>query len=72
MPSPFPGMDPYLEAPSIWPDFHHKLAAELSTELNGSLPSPYYARLEMRQELGIAKVRTVNIGDGRQVIVAAG
>ena len=22
MPSPFPGMDPYLEAPYIWPDFH--------------------------------------------------
>ena len=29
MPSPFPGMDPYLEAPSIWPDLHHSLAAEL-------------------------------------------
>jgi hypothetical protein len=22
MPSPFPGMDPYLEAPEISPDFH--------------------------------------------------
>ena len=22
MPSPFPGMDPYLEAPQIWPDYH--------------------------------------------------
>ena len=22
MPSPFPGMDPYLESPDIWPDFH--------------------------------------------------
>ena len=29
MPSPFPGMDPYLEAPDIWPDFHHGLAGEI-------------------------------------------
>jgi hypothetical protein len=26
-PSPFAGMDPYLEAPDIWPDFHNALAA---------------------------------------------
>ncbi len=26
MPSPFPGMEPYLEAPDIWPDFHGALA----------------------------------------------
>ena len=64
MPSPFPGMDPYLEAPRIWPDFHHRLASELSTELNGSLPSPYYARLEMRPELGIAEE-----GKSRQRII---
>ncbi len=49
--SPFPGMDPYLEAPDIWPDLHHALAAEMRSELNQSLPSPYYARLEMRPEM---------------------
>jgi Protein of unknown function (DUF4058) len=53
MPSPFPGMDPYLEAPHIWPDLHDALAAEMRSELNQTLPSPYYARLEMRPELGI-------------------
>ena len=26
MPSPFPGMDPYLEAPDIWPGLHDALA----------------------------------------------
>lgn len=56
MPSPFPGMDPYLEAPAIWPDFHHRFATELSTVLNRSLPPPYYAQLEMRTELGIATI----------------
>lgn len=59
MPSPFPGMDPYLEAPAIWPDFHHRFAADLSAVLNRSLPRPYYAQLEMRTELGIATVDRV-------------
>lgn len=29
MPTPFPGMDPYLESADIWPGFHHRLANEL-------------------------------------------
>ena len=44
MPSPFPGMDPYLEASDIWPDFQHALAADIRGELNRVLPLPYYAR----------------------------
>ena len=51
--SPFPGMDPYLEAPDIWPDFHDGLAAAIRGELNRLLPPPYYARLQSRPELGI-------------------
>ena len=53
MASPFPGMDPYLEAPDIWPDFHDRLAAVISADLNTTLPEPYYARLEMRPEVGV-------------------
>ena len=53
MASPFPGMDPYLEAPDIWPDLQSALAAEIRNELNQTLPAPYYARLEKRPELGI-------------------
>jgi hypothetical protein len=59
MPSPFPGMDPYLEAPHIWPDLHDALAAEIRNDLNQTLPTPYYARLEMRPELGIMEERAV-------------
>lgn len=51
MPSPFPGMDPYLEAPEIWPDLHEALAGEIRRQLNLALPRPYYARLEMRPDL---------------------
>jgi hypothetical protein len=38
MPSPFPGMDPYLEAHNVWPGFHQKFASELSTELYFTRP----------------------------------
>ncbi len=55
MPSPFPGMDPYLEEPGIWPDFHHGLAAELKNSLNQTLPSPFYARVEARSEMGVVE-----------------
>lgn len=51
--SPFPGMDPYLEAADIWPDFHDGLAAAMRGDLNTLLPAPYYARLQSRPELGI-------------------
>ena len=44
MTSPFPGMDPYLEDPEIWPDAHASLAVEISAHLNAILP-PSYERL---------------------------
>lgn len=46
MPSPFPGMDPYLEDPWIWPDFHLTLAVAIRTELNRRLPTGYVARVD--------------------------
>ncbi len=48
MPSPFPGMDPYLEAPEIWVDFHNNLASEIQAVLNRALPRRYIARLSPR------------------------
>jgi hypothetical protein len=50
-------MDPYLEAPNIWLDLHKALAVYLSSEQNGLLPSPYYARLGTRPEVGIVEDR---------------
>jgi hypothetical protein len=46
MPSPFPGMDPYLEDPWIWPDVHLTLAVALRTELNRRLPVGYVALVD--------------------------
>ena len=45
MPSPLPGMDPYIEAPDIWSDFHGDVAAEMRAELNRVLQPRYVARL---------------------------
>lgn len=44
MPSPFPGMDPYLEG-SLWPDVHQRLATEISDLLTPHLRPRYVARL---------------------------
>jgi hypothetical protein len=48
MPSPFPGMDPYLESPEIWPDFHHGLIEDIQGALNPRLRPKYVARVELR------------------------
>ncbi len=53
MPSPFPGMDPWLESHTVWPDFHDRLAEQISATLNMVLPVPYYAQLGVREETGI-------------------
>ncbi len=45
MPSPFPGMDPYLEGPNIWEDFHASLAREIRDQLAPYLRPRYYAAL---------------------------
>jgi hypothetical protein len=46
MPSPFPGMDPYLE--SHWGDVHGRLIVYASDQLRGFLPPDLRARIEER------------------------
>src|SRR5437868_13950660 len=46
MPSPFPGMDPYLEA--HWRDVHARLIIYASDALQGVLPAALRARVEER------------------------
>lgn len=47
MPSPFPGMDPYLEG-YLWPDVHHRLATAISDQLSPRLRPRYVARIEVQ------------------------
>lgn len=43
MPSPLPGMDPYLEAPALWPDVHGRLAVAICDQIQPSLSPRYTA-----------------------------
>lgn len=51
MRSPFPGMDPYLEHPSLWPDVHNSLIAAIRDDLASRLAPRYYVGLERRAYL---------------------
>jgi hypothetical protein len=48
MPSPFPGMDPYLETPDRWRNVHGNLATEIQTQLAPLIRPRYYADQEPR------------------------
>ena len=43
MPSPFPGMDPFLESPRWFPQLHQDLIAEAKKALQAVLPEDYVA-----------------------------
>ncbi len=48
MPSPFPGMDPYLEKPSRWPGVHLNFIAIAQRLLTSQLRPKYLVRVEER------------------------
>src|SRR5262245_60939484 len=50
MPSPFPGMDPYLEG-DMWQEFHERLANQISMQLMPLLSPKYVALLAKRYML---------------------
>ena len=44
MRSPFVGMDPYIEACGLWPDFHDDLIGEIRRALAATAPDRYLIR----------------------------
>ncbi|MEZ6060470.1 MAG: DUF4058 family protein [Planctomycetaceae bacterium] len=58
MQCPFPGMDPYLERPSIWPDFHDSLVSYIREALQPLLRPKYGA---------LSQHRTYIVNDDRSV-----
>lgn len=60
MPSPFPGMDPYLEAQEST-DFHSRFVSALSDELMPGLRPRYTARIERR-------VYVESIADSKSIV----
>jgi hypothetical protein len=45
---PFPGMDPYLEHPSLWPGIHNRLIVAVANQLQPRLMPRYLASIEER------------------------
>lgn len=48
MPSPFPGMNPFLENPALWAGVHHWLITEIARSLNPLLRPKYFVAVEER------------------------
>lgn len=48
MPSPFPGMNPYLESPAVWSSFHTRLLVAIADTLAPVLRPNYYIVVETR------------------------
>lgn len=83
MEPPFPGMDPYLEAPSIWPDVHNSLITAIRDQIQVAIVPRYRAMItpyvafenveiasatvEVPTEYGQIEIRTVS--DHRLVTV---
>lgn len=51
MPSPFPGMDPYLEDPTNWADFHHTFITYWREAIAAVLPRHYQAKINEQLSL---------------------
>jgi hypothetical protein len=81
MPSPFPGMDPYTEAPACWPSLHYRLPGLIADHLQPQIAPRYVAVAEERVYLeepereliadGAVHRHPPSGGEGEAVAVAA-
>ena len=51
MPSPFVGMDPYLEEPERWADVHNSVIVFTMAQIQRQLPEPYFASSDRRTRI---------------------
>jgi len=56
MPSPFPGMNPYLEHPELWPEVHNRLIMALANAIESNL-----SRKVTVQGVDISKLRNQQV-----------
>jgi hypothetical protein len=67
MPSPFPGMDPYLEG-EMWQEFHDRLANQLSTQLMPLLSPKYVALLAKRYVVSNPALSVMDLDEPREQV----
>ena len=65
MPSPFPGMDPFLKNPEIFPDLHDSFITYLREALQANLPGSYDYHISVHcfDELGTFLVYPIHLED---------
>jgi Protein of unknown function (DUF4058) len=64
MPSPFPGVDPFLEAQGYWEEFHWKYINYVQEALAERVPDDYEVRIEERLSL----VYEPDLGSHRKIL----
>ncbi len=62
MPSPFPGMDPYIEHPEVWSDFHGALAEVIRSQLNEVIRPRYVARMTPHMTYETVEIESKRVG----------
>jgi len=65
MPSPFPGMNPYLEQADVWDDFHQSFLTETRNRIAAQAGRKYVVKLE-------AKVYLHEVGSDERAFVGRG
>lgn len=63
MPSPLPGMDPYLEQPAFWSSFHSRFIVALADAIEADLSPDYYVEVEARTYLDDTAGALIGIPD---------
>jgi hypothetical protein len=48
MPSPLPGMNPYLENPELWSEFHSRMIVAIADAVDECLSRDYRVAVEKR------------------------
>jgi Protein of unknown function (DUF4058) len=46
MPSPFPGMNPYIEQPAVWQDFHTRFMSTAAEVIGAQIKPRYFVKIE--------------------------
>ena len=67
MPSPFPGVDPYLEE-TEWQSFHAKLAAEIARQLGPKLRPKYVALTQRRMVPDFSDELVIAVPTGHETV----
>src|SRR5262245_33593820 len=69
MPSPFPGMDPFLETNPIFQELHTQMLAEMQAALQPQLRPKYVARLEHPSKDSAWKADELELRKQRRIVI---